>query len=50
MTHAHDDHLQPEEIVLCGLRGEVVAPHDVAAGLSGDVTAVAPGDPTRSPG
>ena len=45
ITHAHDDHLQPEEIARLSAAGaKIVAPHDVAAGLSGDVTAVAPGE------
>jgi L-ascorbate metabolism protein UlaG (beta-lactamase superfamily) len=45
ITHAHDDHLQPEEIArLSAARAKIVAPHDVAAGLSGDVTPVAPGE------
>jgi len=45
LTHAHFDHYQPEEIER--LRGEgtrIVAPHDIARELGGDVTAVAPGD------
>lgn len=45
ITHAHDDHLQPDEIARLSAAGaKVVAPHDVAAELSGDVTAVAPGE------
>ncbi|MGZ6544876.1 MAG: MBL fold metallo-hydrolase [Actinomycetota bacterium] len=45
ITHAHDDHLQPEEIARLAAAGaKIVAPHDVAAGLSGDVTPVAPGE------
>jgi L-ascorbate metabolism protein UlaG (beta-lactamase superfamily) len=45
ITHAHDDHLRPDEIERLSASGaELVAPHDVAAGLSGDVTAVAPGE------
>ena len=45
ITHAHDDHLQPEEIARLSSAGaKIVAPHDVAAGLSGDVTPVAPGE------
>jgi L-ascorbate metabolism protein UlaG (beta-lactamase superfamily) len=44
ITHAHFDHLQPHEIErLSRERTKVVAPRDVAAELSGDVTAVAPG-------
>ena len=45
ITHAHDDHLQPDEITRLSASGtRIVAPHDVAAGLSGDVTPVAPGE------
>jgi L-ascorbate metabolism protein UlaG (beta-lactamase superfamily) len=45
ITHAHDDHLQPDEIDrLRSDRTKIVAPHDVAKELSGDVTPVAPGD------
>jgi L-ascorbate metabolism protein UlaG (beta-lactamase superfamily) len=45
LTHAHTDHLQPEEIERLSDAGTaLVAPHDVAAGLSGDVTPVAPGE------
>ena len=45
ITHAHDDHLQPDEIErLSSPDTKVVAPADVAKELSGDVTAVAPGE------
>jgi L-ascorbate metabolism protein UlaG (beta-lactamase superfamily) len=45
ITHAHFDHLQPREIErLCSPGTKLVAPHDVAKELSGDVTAVAPGE------
>ena len=45
ITHAHDVHLQPVEIARLSAAGaKIVAPHDVAAGLSGDVTPVAPGE------
>jgi L-ascorbate metabolism protein UlaG (beta-lactamase superfamily) len=45
ITHAHFDHLQPREIERLSTPGtKVVAPHDVARELSGDVTAVAPGE------
>lgn len=45
ITHAHEDHLQPNEIARLSAGGaKIVAPHDVAAGLSGDITAVAPGE------
>jgi L-ascorbate metabolism protein UlaG (beta-lactamase superfamily) len=45
ITHAHDDHFDPEAID--GLRKEdsiFVAPRDVATELSGNVRAIAPGD------
>jgi L-ascorbate metabolism protein UlaG (beta-lactamase superfamily) len=45
ITHAHEDHLQPDEIARLSAGGaKIVAPHDVAAELSGDITAVAPGE------
>jgi L-ascorbate metabolism protein UlaG (beta-lactamase superfamily) len=45
ITHAHFDHLQPHEIERLSTEGtKLVAPHDVAKELSGDVTAVAPGE------
>lgn len=45
ITHAHDDHLQPDEIErLSDADTKVVAPRDVAKELSGNVTAVAPGE------
>jgi L-ascorbate metabolism protein UlaG (beta-lactamase superfamily) len=45
ITHAHDDHLQPDEIGRLSSAGaQIVAPYDVAAELSGDVTPVAPGE------
>ena len=45
ITHAHEDHLQPDEIERLRKDGtKLVAPHDIAAGLSGDVTPVAPGE------
>jgi L-ascorbate metabolism protein UlaG (beta-lactamase superfamily) len=45
ITHAHGDHLQPDEIArLCTASTKLVAPHDVAKELSGDVTPVAPGE------
>ena len=45
ITHAHEDHLQPAEIERLRAAGtQIVAPHDVAAGLPGDVTPVAPGE------
>jgi L-ascorbate metabolism protein UlaG (beta-lactamase superfamily) len=45
LTHAHDDHFDPEAID--GLRKDdtiIVAPRDVAGELSGNVRAIAPGD------
>ncbi len=45
ITHAHFDHFQPSEIErLRTPSTRIVAPKDVAAGLSGDITAVAPGE------
>ena len=45
ITHAHQDHFQPEEIErLRKASTKLVAPHDVAAELHGDVTPVAPGE------
>ncbi len=45
ITHAHFDHFQPEEIErLRKPSTRIVAPADVAKELSGDVTAVAPGE------
>jgi L-ascorbate metabolism protein UlaG (beta-lactamase superfamily) len=51
ITHAHDDHFQPEEIDrLRAGSTEVAAPRDVANELSGDVTAVAPGESHEAAG
>jgi len=45
ITHAHDDHFQPGEISrLTTPDTQLVAPHDVAAELGGNVTPVAPGE------
>ncbi len=45
ITHAHSDHFQPSEIEWLRKQGtKLVAPRDVAKALSGDVTAVAPGE------
>ena len=45
ITHAHRDHFRPEEIERVSTDAtKIVAPHDVAAGLAGSVTAVAPGE------
>lgn len=44
ITHAHYDHFQPREIErLRTASTRLVAPHDVAAALTGEVTAVEPG-------
>jgi L-ascorbate metabolism protein UlaG (beta-lactamase superfamily) len=51
LTHAHEDHFQPEEIERLRKDGtRIVAPHDIARELSGDVTAVAPGDSVEASG
>jgi L-ascorbate metabolism protein UlaG (beta-lactamase superfamily) len=45
ITHAHHDHFQPREIERLRTRTtKLVAPKDVADGLTGDVTPVAPGE------
>jgi L-ascorbate metabolism protein UlaG (beta-lactamase superfamily) len=45
ITHAHFDHFQIEEIERLRKAGtKIVAPADVAKEISGEVTAVAPGD------
>src|SRR4051794_41305316 len=46
ITHAHFDHYNPDDLPKVVREGstKIVAPHDVAGELSGDVTAVAPGD------
>lgn len=45
ITHAHFDHVQPREIErLTASDTKLVAPRDVAKELSGDVTAVGPGE------
>jgi L-ascorbate metabolism protein UlaG (beta-lactamase superfamily) len=45
VTHAHDDHYSSDDLARISKDGTVfVAPRDVAAELSGDVTAVSPGD------
>jgi L-ascorbate metabolism protein UlaG (beta-lactamase superfamily) len=45
ITHAHDDHLSPDDLERIRKEGTVfVAPRDVARELSGDVRSVAPGD------
>jgi L-ascorbate metabolism protein UlaG (beta-lactamase superfamily) len=45
ITHAHFDHYNPDDFEKVRRGGtKVVAPRDIALELSGDVTAVAPGD------
>lgn len=45
ITHAHEDHFQPDEIERLRHEGtKLVAPHDVANLLTGDVTPVRPGE------
>jgi L-ascorbate metabolism protein UlaG (beta-lactamase superfamily) len=45
ISHAHDDHFSPEDIERIRRDStKIVAPHDVAAELTGDVTPVAPGE------
>jgi L-ascorbate metabolism protein UlaG (beta-lactamase superfamily) len=45
ITHAHSDHFRPGEIDrLSSASTKLIAPHDVANELSGDVTPVAPGE------
>jgi L-ascorbate metabolism protein UlaG (beta-lactamase superfamily) len=45
ITHAHSDHYQPDEIERLSKNGtQLVAPHDIARELHGEVTPVAPGD------
>jgi L-ascorbate metabolism protein UlaG (beta-lactamase superfamily) len=51
ITHAHADHYQPDEIERLRKDGtKLVAPHDVARELRGDVTPVAPGDAVEAAG
>ena len=51
ITHAHDDHFQPEEIQrLTKKDTQIVAPRDIAAELSGNVQPVAPGDTVEAGG
>ncbi len=45
ITHAHYDHFQHDDIEKVRKTGtKIVAPHDIARELSGDVTPVRPGD------
>jgi L-ascorbate metabolism protein UlaG (beta-lactamase superfamily) len=51
ITHAHDDHFQPEEIQrLTKKDTQIVAPRDIADELSGNVQPVAPGDTVEAGG
>ena len=51
ITHAHFDHFSPDDIAkVSGPRTVVVAPHDIATELSGNVTAVAPGEVLEAAG
>jgi len=51
ITHAHFDHLQPEEITRLSKKGTVVvAPHDIAAQLGGDVRGIKPGESIEAAG
>jgi L-ascorbate metabolism protein UlaG (beta-lactamase superfamily) len=52
ITHAHGDHYDPDDLAKVVREGstKLVAPHDIAAELSGDVTAVAPGDSGEAAG
>jgi L-ascorbate metabolism protein UlaG (beta-lactamase superfamily) len=51
ITHAHSDHFSPDDLERVRKQGtKFVAPHDVAKELSGDVTAVAPGDAIEAGG
>src|SRR5438552_10073956 len=51
ITHAHFDHFQPDEIARLSKTGTVlVAPHDIASQLSGDVRAIRPGETIEGAG
>jgi L-ascorbate metabolism protein UlaG (beta-lactamase superfamily) len=51
ITHAHDDHFQPEEIQrLTKKDTQIVAPRDIADELSGNVQPVSPGDTVEAGG
>jgi L-ascorbate metabolism protein UlaG (beta-lactamase superfamily) len=51
ITHAHDDHYSGEDLARISKEGtRFVAPRDVAAELSGEVTAVGPGDTLEAGG
>jgi L-ascorbate metabolism protein UlaG (beta-lactamase superfamily) len=45
ITHAHFDHYQPDDIAIVRTgKTRIVAPHDVAKELGGEIKAVRPGD------
>lgn len=51
ITHAHSDHFSPDDLGRLAKKDTViVAPRDVAADLSGNVVAVAPGDVAEGAG
>src|SRR5438093_7171446 len=51
ITHAHFDHFQPEEIARLSKEGTIiVAPHDIAAQLSGDVRGIMPAETIEAAG
>lgn len=51
ITHAHFDHYSPDDIDrLRGRDTAVIAPHDIARELHGNVIAVAPGDTVHAAG
>ena len=51
ITHAHDDHFRPDEIRrIQKSETQIVAPHDIAAELTGNVQIVAPGDVVEAAG
>jgi len=51
LTHAHYDHYSPDDLGrLQKDDTQIVAPHDIAAELTGDVQAVAPGDAVEAGG
>jgi L-ascorbate metabolism protein UlaG (beta-lactamase superfamily) len=51
ITHAHSDHYQPDDIAKVSRDGtKIVAPRSFADDISGDVTAVEPGDSVQVAG
>jgi L-ascorbate metabolism protein UlaG (beta-lactamase superfamily) len=52
ITHAHGDHYDADSLAKVVREGstKIVAPHDIAAELRGDVTPVAPGDSGEAAG